>query len=685
MSTSSDQTLSNQASNSEGREAMIPLNLLDSLQDDSNVSDHALWLRTWRDLLRMSKDPEYRVHHKHLRQGVDGEPSELAGLAATAALSIIGSTKLNYLAVILPGLLHLHGRPYSLQDYFPMEPVFKLESPHKMILKCGRQVSKSTVLAAQGTLRAAVQPHFSTVFVLPLHEQMRRFSSNYVRPFVMFSPIKHHLVDQSCTQSVAQKDFLNGSKMHFTFAWLDVERVRGLPSDMLAVDEVQNINWDFIPIMRECLSASKWGIQQYSGTPKTEDNPIQVLFDESSQAEWVIQCEACNYWNIPRAHDDALKMIGKHTVVCAKCGRPLNPRPVMTPNPANRGRGEWVHAYPDRASHFDGWHIPQIIMPMHYEYPHKWQELRSKMDSSKFPERIFYNEVLGESHDTGIRLLSLGDLKRACSVYNGPNDLQHAASIRGKYAKLIVGVDWGGSTAPFGHVTKVDPDSLDAVSFTALAVVGMRPDSRLDVLYCYKFGMGANHVDEVKYVLRVLHSVRGHQIAHDFGGAGSLRETLMIHAGLPLSRIMPMVYVVSPEKDLVHHHGPDNRNSRHYYSVDRTRAIMLTIEAVRAGYIGMPRYDQAKDVLGDLLTLVEDKVDRPGRSDVLRIVKRPRTSDDFAHALTYACMAHWHQAAKFPDFADLNDLRLSRDEVADVAGYWDDPSTGFDHPMYGQF
>jgi hypothetical protein len=88
------------------------------------------------------------------------------------------------LVPLLPMVFQLNGRPYSLHDFFPMEPIFQTRLPRVLTLKTARQVSKSTCMAARSILISAIIPNFSTIFVTPLFEQVRRFSTQYVRPFI---------------------------------------------------------------------------------------------------------------------------------------------------------------------------------------------------------------------------------------------------------------------------------------------------------------------------------------------------------------------------------------------------------------------------------------------------------------------------------------------------------------------
>lgn len=191
---------------------------------------------------------------------------------------------------ILPLLLQLKGKPYFLKDHFPFEPFFRTRMAKQTLLKTGRQVSKSTSLASQGVLFSNCIPYFSTLYVTPLFEMIRRFSQNYVRPFIETSPVMKLFSGSKTINSVLQRSFKNRSQMIFSFAFLDAERTRGISADKNVIDEVQDMDISFLPIIHETMSGSQdWGLIQYAGTPKTLDNTIEKLWTDSSMAEWMIK------------------------------------------------------------------------------------------------------------------------------------------------------------------------------------------------------------------------------------------------------------------------------------------------------------------------------------------------------------------------------------------------------------
>jgi len=72
--------------------------------------------------------------------------------------------------------------------------------------------------------------------------------------------------------------------MHFSFAFRDCTRVRGLKVNEISYDEWQDFDPAFEPIINETMSGSKEvGIIQYTGTPKTTDGPLETKWLQSSQ------------------------------------------------------------------------------------------------------------------------------------------------------------------------------------------------------------------------------------------------------------------------------------------------------------------------------------------------------------------------------------------------------------------
>ncbi len=589
-----------------------------------------------------------------------------AGDRLLAFKRLVESGKLRTLVPVLPLTLKLNGKPYALDDYYPFESVFQTRLPRQLLLKTGRQVSKSTSIAARGVLLSAAIPHFATLYVTPLYEQIRRFSNNYVRPFIDTSAVKRLWVGTSNENSVLQRSFANGAKMFFSFAMLDADRIRGISCKSVCFDEVQDMDPAHIPIIRECMSADRvWRLSMYTGTPKTKDNTIEGLWQHSSEAEWAIPCRACNKLNIPRMGWDLERMIGPHRksiskdrpgTICAnpQCGKVIFPR-----------MGRWLHKKEDLRWKFPGYHVPQVIMPMHCEDEEAWSELLGKRAGrgNTTPGK-YYNEVLGESYDVGTKLINQSELEKACTLGWANTERPHprALAAAANYPVRCLAVDWGGG-------------GEEEVSFTVLAVLGFRPDGQIDVIYGRRLLTPHDHLEEAIQIIRTYRMFDCNMMAHDYTGAGSLRETVCVQAGLPLETMMPMMYCRTARSGPITFHQATPEHPRNYWQLDKARSLLTTCGAIKLKRIRFFNWDhEDRDnpgLISDFLALQENYTETRTAGQIYSVVRNPMFSDDFAQAVNIGCCALWHRTQTWPNLAELAGLQLTIQQMN---------AAGPDHP-----
>lgn len=574
---------------------------------------------------------------------------------------------------LLPLLLNLKGEPYTLADHFPFEPIFRIKMPSQMVYVTARQTSKSTSNAASEVVLANVIPYFNTLTITPLFEQIRRFSANYVKPFIEQSPIKDLWVNSSTVQSVLQRTFRNYSNLYFSFALLDAERVRGISADRVVYDEVQDLDPAHIPIIREVMSHSKWELTQYTGTPKSFENTIQGLWNQSSQAQWMTPCSACHFENYACVEMHLYKMIGpmRHdispqnpAVVCANCGRPIHPK-----------IGRWMHKHPERRWKFAGYHIPQVIMPRHYGIPEKWAILRAKQrGEGGTTAAVFHNEVLGESYDHGAKLVTKTELIRAGCLHE--NVLQIALEARKKYDFIVLGVDWGGGGA-------------EEISFTTISVNAWNAGSeRVDVIYGEQLFTPNEHVIEAKRVCEIYNIFRAHIIAHDYTGAGNLRETFLIQSGILSDRLMPIQYVRAAAQNILNFIPATVHHPKNYWRADKSRSLQLLCHCIKTMQVRFFKYDEPEvrldedsrigetGLLGHFLALVENKITTSRVGEIYTIQRNPLLCDDFAQSVNFGCLGLWHAMSAWPSVGGLKNYELNSDQSQavgdpDHAGDWD--------------
>lgn len=577
---------------------------------------------------------------------------------------------------LLPLVFNLNGKPYTLKQHFPFAPLFRVTMPKNLVLKTGRQVSKSTSLASHGVLLANCLPFFKTLYVTPLYEQIRRFSNNYVRSFIDQSPIKSLWCGTDTENNVLQRSFKNKSIMLFSFALLDADRVRGISTDRVVMDEIQDMDPDHIPIIQETMSYSRYAMLHMAGTPKSLDNPLEGAYKRSSGAEWFIPCESCRHWNIPSLDHDLDAMIGPWNIhiserypgiVCAKCRKPINPR-----------SGRWVHRKENQRWQFAGYHVPQIILPLHYADSEKWNMLLLKREGfGNMTQSQFYNEVLGESIDAGQKLITETELKAACLLeWQNKKEPEPAVFTNLKnYKHRVLAIDWGGG-------------GDEGISFTVIVALGFRYDGTIDVLWGKRLLLGSEHMAEAVECMKWAQKFKIDYVVHDYTGAGTVRETVMVQAGFKLDKIMAIRLVRAASQDVMVFKEATAINHRQHYSLDKTRSLLYTCQAIKLKQIRFFKYDwESQDnpgLISDFLALVENKAESRMGGDIYTITRNTLLSDDFAQAVNLGCAAIWHINDAWPNFAEIAGVgRISAQQARrQTPEDWDDEN--MDRRYFGQ-
>lgn len=549
---------------------------------------------------------------------------------------------------LLPLLLSFKREPLTLKDHFVFSPLFNIDRPRSTMVMAGRQVGKSVCCGGLLYTTSACIPGFQSLYVTPLGEQMKRFSVNYVKALISTSPCKR-LITGTCKQNIDHKEFLNTSKIQFSFASDSADRIRGITADVCYFDELQDFNTSNLPVIESTLSHSNWNMRYYTGTPKTMDNTLTVAWKQSSQAEWWIKCPHCNEQNIASLEYHLEEMIGPWRediseespgVVCHKCRKPINPR-----------TGRFIHRYPDRRMDFAGYHIPQILLPHHYAFADTWKALLDKRDN--WPKARYYNEVLGEPYDIGQTLLTQAELMSACNlgIENNPVDPspEIRERLRGRYVATALAADWAGG-------------GIDSVSYTVLALIGLANDGHADVLWGKRFAGGIEHEAEAQDCFKWAQLFNPTIFVHDYTGAGAVRETILIHSGFKYSSTIPIEYVGPRRTNLLVRVPASDTHRREHWTLDKTRSLQYIIHCIKIGYLRFFNYDggaQAKNLAGistslldDFLALTEEKiVSTVSGSENYIIRKQANKSDDFAHAVNMGLCALWELTGTWPNFS----------------------------------
>ena len=388
--------------------------------------------------------------------------------------------------------------PFSFEHRKYLRPIYDSDSP-RILLKCGRQVEKSTYLGNRLLALTCIQPSFTALYVSPTNQQTKTFSNDRIKEPLETSPRLRAWTTDKLAQNVFRKKFINRSQIVLRYAFLNADRVRGIPADMCCIDEIQDILTDNLPVIEECVAHSSFKYKLYAGTPKSLDNTIESLWiEDSTQNEWVVPCDSCGgadfrYWNILDEGN-----IGKESLICDRCHQPLNPM---------HEDAQWASLNPNPRvpNPMDGYRIPQIMVPWI-----EWSDILNKQ--ILYSRAKFNNEVLGLSYDSGTRPLTRQDIIDNCN-----NEIRlDADGIRKSIAhargnQVFLGVDWGTGEQTY-----------------TVVVVGSYMGGRFSILYLQRFeGRLAEPELQLERIGELVQQWNVHMIGTDYGGGFDRNDALI--------------------------------------------------------------------------------------------------------------------------------------------------------------
>lgn len=175
--------------------------------------------------------------------------------------------------------LHLRGRPISF-DERPYLPAIYSSQARRIVLRCSRQVEKTTFICNVVVFLAVRFPGVRIIIVFPRQEQATVFAKSRLMPVVTDSPVIRKILigDKGRKPQVTHMQFRNKSEIYIRAVYHSGDTVRGIDGDFLFIDEFQDIAGGDLPVLEETLSHSPHRRVLNTGTPKSVDNHLEDVF-----------------------------------------------------------------------------------------------------------------------------------------------------------------------------------------------------------------------------------------------------------------------------------------------------------------------------------------------------------------------------------------------------------------------
>lgn len=480
---------------------------------------------------------------------------------------------------------HLRGGPICFQDRPYLEAIYNSPA-RRVVMRCARQVEKTTFLAAVVVHAAVTIPGVHIVVVFPRHEQASVFAKSRLRPVIMESPaVRRALLGQRPREpQVNHMRFRNRSEVFIRAAFHSADAVRGIDGDFLLIDEFQDLSAGSLPILEETLGHSNYRRVFLTGTPKSVDNHLENAFN----------CSTANEWRVPCACGESVFLdescLGKDGPICAACQAPIDPK-----------RGRWVARNPG-SRWGDGFTLNHLVAPWT-----NYQDLLLRQQT--YNPALFRNECLGLPTYLGDHVVTRQEVEQCCTERAMAKSLEDVPRIARQ--SLIAGIDWGGG----------------ATSRTILSIGYMRDDDHFQVVFMERYQAQEEPNEILETIAGRCKEFRIWLIGADAAGNGSVYNNLLLNLLPSLGSLHGMYYSVSDQQPVQY------RGRLWNWTIGRTPSIGMVFTRIKKRRLLLPRIEDSSSFIAEIWceTALYD--------DHHRTIKytHPETQpDDTLHALNYA-------------------------------------------------
>lgn len=491
----------------------------------------------------------------------------------------------------------------------------RVDSEDHLYFTDGIASHNSTGIVAAELFKFAIFQIYKSIYVTPLREQSKTIADlmiNMQRGSI-YPP--SYLLNKGYRNNLYYKESPSGGHIKLMHILTDVSKIRGNSAGSVIIDEAQDFDTEHLPEIEQVQKAFREErFTLFSGTSKDTDTCLEAQFRLGSGGVWHIPCGCPKKFHSmdPDNREEIRAMISVDGLKCPDSkSRLLNPL-----------AGEFVHAIPSKLNlNMPSFHLPQVIVP-EYAVGAGFSDIYR--DFHRYPFNKFLREVWGLAVDSGVSELTEADLRKCCTEKTFAQTQADYLSGKVRYARVVSGVDWGGSDW--------EPAYRSKLSYTIHTVYGLRGDGRLELIHARQYD-GMNYRDIAGLIVADHNRFKAFAMGTDNGGGayynaymrdcGRIPSHLIIHFQYTDTKLM-LDRIPHPEANIM--------------SLHRSDSISALIADIKDQKIIWPRWDESSRFVLHCLNVRRNITETPSGRTILRYIKHGSRADDFFMSTNYAAM-----------------------------------------------
>lgn len=232
----------------------------------------------------------------------------------------------------------LGSKAFSFEKYKFQRQIADDMSPDLAVLKIS-QVGLTEIQLRKAMAFAKRQQGTNTFYLMPDDRLFRALSQRRLLPFLQQNPNFQTAGEvRNLTSTQIGESFVISSAVTESAA-------TSQPADFIVSDEIDLADQPTLALFDSRLRNSQWKLFHKFSTPTYTGFGIHAAYESSDKKEWLLPCDACNHYNIPRYSPEFVYLHGtdkdkyldltildlngidpsKSFLKCEKCHSPLNP------------------------------------------------------------------------------------------------------------------------------------------------------------------------------------------------------------------------------------------------------------------------------------------------------------------------------------------------------------------------
>jgi hypothetical protein len=190
----------------------------------------------------------------------------------------------------------LKGQPFSFKQRPYLLPIYRDKHPRIIVTKA-RQMEMTEWLVNWLLHNLTTYPFTTAIYTAPRMDQVSRFSRDRFRRAILDAPKLRDIISkirelEDDVPAISRVPFSSGSICYLISAWGDFSAIRNIAADFVAVDEMQDVQSEALPVIEESMSHSKHRRMVLVGTASDAGSEFDKIWRQSDMKEWNLDSDA---------------------------------------------------------------------------------------------------------------------------------------------------------------------------------------------------------------------------------------------------------------------------------------------------------------------------------------------------------------------------------------------------------